>query len=375
MKELEPSDRFHGDKLRLARLLRSMSLDELGREVATSRQYLHQLETGAKEPTDELTQALGAILSVLPSFFRTPLVNPVREDDCHFRKLFTAPRNILAQAAARGTMIELLVRALDKQLRLPKVDFPDLGQPTSLDDVEVIAEDARTYWHLGLDAPITNMTRVVENAGAIVVHFDDISDRIDAMSIARRRPIIVRSSAKGAAVRLRFDLAHECGHLIMHQGVVTGDHETEKEAHRFASSFLLPRVAFSKEFPRTPRGLDWPGLYRMKLRWKVSVRAIARRAYDLSLIDAAQYRTANIHLTKTGQARAERFDDTLVPEIEELLATAMQVLSARHPAILHHIADNLGISSHMFERLTGNLLPTLPKNVRALSSPINRSSF
>jgi hypothetical protein len=42
------------------------------------------------------------------------------------------------------------------------------------------------------------------------------------------------------------------------------------------------------------------------------VRAIARRAFDLGLIDAAQYRTANIQLVKTGKAKEERYDDSLL---------------------------------------------------------------
>jgi len=75
---------FHGDKLRLARLLAGMSLDELGGLVAASRQFVHQLETGAKEPTDEMRDALAAALAVTPTFFAAPAINPVREEDCHF---------------------------------------------------------------------------------------------------------------------------------------------------------------------------------------------------------------------------------------------------------------------------------------------------
>jgi len=347
---------FHGDKLRLARLLSSLSLDELGGQVAASRQYLHQLETGAKEPTPEMTAALAAVLRVSERFFETPALNPVREDDCHFRKLFTAPRTVMAQAAARGTLVEMLVTALEKRLKLPKIDFPDLGKPESLDEVESIAEAAREHWRLGLDGPITNMTRVLENAGAVVVQFVDISDRIDALSIARRRPIIVRSDAKAAAVLLRFDLAHECGHLVMHQGIVTGDHKTEEQAHRFASAFLLPRRAFAREFPRS-RALQWTSLYALKLRWKVSVRAIVRRAFDLGLIDAAQYRTANVHLTKTGQAKAERHDDAIAPEGAELLDAGLTALATRQPAALGDIMNELGLTPALFSAITGAALP------------------
>ena len=111
-----PGDRaraFHGDKLRLARLLAGLSLDELGGFVATSRQFVHQLETGAKEPTDELQEALASVLAVTPAFFSTPAINPVREEDCHFRRLASAPRGLVAQAVARGTAVEALVDGIE----------------------------------------------------------------------------------------------------------------------------------------------------------------------------------------------------------------------------------------------------------------------
>jgi Zn-dependent peptidase ImmA (M78 family)/DNA-binding XRE family transcriptional regulator len=346
-------------------MLSSLSLDELGSLVGVSRQFVHQLETGAKEPTRELLAALAAALEVTEGFFALPMLRAVREDDCHFRRLATAPRTILAQAAARGTTVEAIVDELDKRLRLPAVDFPEAQSPASFDEVEAIAEDARHHWKLGLDAPITNMTRVVENAGAVVIHFDDISDRIDALSIARRRPLIVRSSAKTAAVRLRFDLAHEAGHLIMHQGVITGDKLTEEQAHRFASAFLIPRDAFAREFPRTRRMLDWSGLFAMKLRWRMSVRAILRRAFDLGLIDAAQYRVGNIHLSKTGQAKAEKFDDSIVSESPELLHSALAYLANSNLANLHHMVADLGMTEPLFEKITTFSVPSLPINVVA----------
>lgn len=354
---------FHGDKLRLARQLAGLSLDELGGSVATSRQFVHQLETGAKDPTDEMRDALAAVLMVTPTFFSTAAVNPVREEDCHFRRLASAPRGLIAQAVARGTALEALVSGLETQVRLPDVDFPESSRPVSADAIERIAEDARQHWRLGIDGPVTNMTRVLENAGAVVVQFDDLTDRIDALSMARRRPIVVRSTAKAAGARLRFDLAHEAAHLVMHQGVVTGDSVTEGEAHRFAGAFLIPRSAFAREFPRTRRALDWNALFAMKLRWKVSVRAIARRAFDLGFIDAAQYRTANIQLVKTGQAKTERYDDRIAMEEPELLNSAIAWLMKRDGISMHRLLADLGMAPELFTRLTGHLLPLLPDNV------------
>lgn len=359
---------FYGDKLRLARLVGGFSLDDLGGLVAASRQFIHQLETGAKEPTAEMREALAAALAVTPSFFSVPAGNPVREEDCHFRRLASAPRGLVAQTVARGTVLEALVDALESQVRIPNVNFPDAGRPASPDAIERAAEYTRLHWSLGLDGPITSMMRVVENAGAVVVNFDDLTDRIDALSMARRRPIIVRSMAKNAGARLRFDLAHEVAHVIMHQGIVTGDSVTEGEAHRFAGAFLIPRAAFAREFPRNRRTLDWNGLFNMKLRWKVSVRAIVRRAFDLGLIDAAQYRTANIQLVKTGQSKTERYDERIEFEEPELLNAAISWLINRNTIGLHQIIANLGITQQLFLAITGQKIPPLSENIALLRS-------
>jgi hypothetical protein len=143
----------------------------------------------------------------------------------------------------------------------------------------------------------------------------------------------------------------------MHRGVETGDKVTEDQAHRFASAFLFPRAAFIREFPRG-RTINWAALFKLKLRWKVAVRAIIRRAFDLQMIDAAQYRTGNIQLVKTGQAKVERYDDQLPLEQPELLDGAISALQQARPNGVRELALDLGISNVMFELLTGQPLPS-----------------
>jgi hypothetical protein len=104
----------------------------------------------------------------------------------------------------------------------------------------------------------------------------------------------------------------------------------------------------------------------------VSVRAIVRRAFDLNLIDAAQYRTANVHLVKTGQAKAERYDDKILPEQSELLHTALGILSERDIIGLHRMLLELGIQEILFERITGFKVPALPSNVISFRPPENK---
>jgi Zn-dependent peptidase ImmA (M78 family)/transcriptional regulator with XRE-family HTH domain len=349
-----PSSTFHGERLRLVRLFRGLSLEELGGLVAATRQYLHQLETAGRAPTTEMAEALAAALDVAPAFFARPVSGTIAPEHCHFRKQATTPQSIVQQVLARGTLLDEVVSAVCAEVDLPVVDFPQIPA-ADLRDAEEAAEACRDHWRLGRAGPIQSMMRVVEAAGAVVTHFPGLSERVDALSMHRPRPIIVRSAAKESVVRLRFDLAHECGHLVMHQGVETGDRETEGQAHRFASAFLLPAKAFAAEFPRRPHNLDWPGLYAMKRRWGVSVRAIARRAYDLGLIDAAQYRTANVHLARTGQAKGEAGDnDWPWQEEPELLDAALEALEAEAPGSKRSIALSLGLRPGALDELSGS---------------------
>lgn len=348
-------DTFAGDQLRLARLAHGLTLEELGQKVGMTRQYLHQLETGAKIATAENVELLSDVLGVTQRFFYQSNRSPVQPEQCHFRKQATTPVSITSQVLARGTLLDMLVERLDSALNLPSVNFPQHAIET-FEDIEKAAEACRQHWGLGLTGPITNMMRVVENAGAVVGYFSGISERVDALSIDRRRPLIIRSEAKPAACRLRFDLAHECGHLVMHRGVHTGCRDSEGQAHRFASAFLIPRAAFAREFPRT-RYLDWQAIFTLKARWKVSARAIIRRAYDLGLITADKYRTGNIHLNKTGQSKVEQLDDQIVAEQPELLDSAFRTLERRGSRALRELAEGVGISDRMFEVLLGRQLP------------------
>src|SRR6185437_2211554 len=98
-------------------------------------------------------------------------------------------------------------------------------------------------------------------------------------------------------------------------------------------AFLLPRSSFAKEFPRL-RGshLNWQGLSEMKLRWKVSKAALLYRARQLSLISDDQYRTGVIRLNRGGEAKVEREDALVAPEVPELFIRAVR-LGMKHKRV------------------------------------------
>ena len=65
----------------------------------------------------------------------------------------------------------------------------------------------------------------------------------------------------------------------------------------------------------------------MKRRWGIRLQAIVHRAYDLALIDAAQYRTANIHISKYGWRTNEPGEE--VPEMPGVCAHFVSELKKR----------------------------------------------
>lgn len=345
---------FQGSKLRLARLLNGFTKAELADRLAVSRQFVHTLELGEKVPSNELLAALALLLKVQPTFFVSPLNNEVREEECHFRSRRSMPAKVAEQIIAHGTAFEILVRHLDEFLSLPKVNFPHVDV-SSDDSIEDAADACRRYWKLG-DGPIENMCRVLENAGAVITFFNTDRPEVDALGIARSRPIIVRNTVKESPGRLRFDLAHEAAHFLIHQAIDTGDPETEGQADRFASAFLMPRNKFSQEFPVMPNRIDWQAIYSLKVRWRVSARAVVKRAETLGLLNALQSQVAYRYLNQSGQAKIERYDDRIPFEQPELIAAATNAYLSTFQVTLAELSRRLGMTPALIARLAPGIL-------------------
>lgn len=348
---------FYGEKLRLARLLKGITQQQLGKLITTSRQFVHQLESGARQPAQDVLEVLCEVLNVHPSFFCEQISNDVKFEQCHFRKRKTTPIGLANRVLAYSTIFEQLVAYLKSEIEFPGIQLPNVDDNDSKHsnvEIEKAAEECRRMWGLGIDRPISNITKALENFGIVITQFSGVSDKVDALSVNRKHPIIVRNDAKESVCRMRFDLSHECGHFVLHDGIETGDSVTEKEADKFASAFIFPRVAFHKEFPDLKRyRLDWNLIYGLKMRWGLSARAIIYRAHFLDRISAQQYRSANVWLNKTGQSRFERYDDQISPENPVLIINAISLLKKHYGISFSDIAERLGIKPHLLSIITG----------------------
>jgi len=356
---------FFGDNLRIARLMSGISLQELGDRVGTTRQYLSQLETTDKKPAPDLIEALSYELGVSPEFLGKQIGNTVKDEECHFRKLSSVPMYSIRECTARMTLVHRVVDALDQRLDLPKVDFPELGPITSSRDAAIAAQDCRKYWGLG-KGPIVSVARLIEYAGGVITSLGSISEKVDALSVHRERPIIVLNNTKNSP-RLRFDLAHELGHMVMHKGVESGCRETEAQADQFASYFLLPQDALLSSYQPSTR-INWQAIRQIKVQWGISMRAVIFRLRQSNIITPSQYRTANITLSKKG-ARSEELDERVIREKPELLRNAFSLIAETYGASFGGFFESLGVSRKIVGELTDtsdillNVSPTTDSNV------------
>ncbi|HCN73332.1 MAG: ImmA/IrrE family metallo-endopeptidase [Pusillimonas sp.] len=334
---------FVGASLRLARLFSGLTLEELAEKVGKSKQFIHKLETNIDRPTETLAAQLAASLGVLPTFFYEINPNTLVEEQIHFRKLRATKVAVKHKAIAKAEFLKQLINFCEQRLILPNIGYIDRSVH-SLEDIEQAAEDLRAHFELGY-GPIKNITRVAENAGTFVTTFRELSSDVDALSISCARPLIVRNEHERYSCRLRFDIAHEIGHFVMHAGIQTGDRQTESEANRFAGAFLLPRRSFAKEFPiSSSKRISWKALAELKLRWGASKAALLMRGRQLHLIDDYQLKGAFISLKNTGQAKKEHEDDSIEIERPVLLDKAIRFITRHYSMSLDDMARELRVT-------------------------------
>lgn len=171
--------------------------------------------------------------------------------------------------------------------------------------------------------------------------WDVASARVDAIASwpEDARPIVLLG-AHAPGDRLRFTVAHELGHAVMHAMPCA---DCEKQADAFASEFLMPR----KEIRDSLRGVDLPRLAELKAVWGTSMAALARRARDVGAISDSHYRTLNIELSSSGFRKNEPI--AISQEKPTALATAVRRReSAGEP--LTNIAGDALISVDELER-------------------------
>jgi Zn-dependent peptidase ImmA (M78 family)/transcriptional regulator with XRE-family HTH domain len=288
------------EMLILARESRGMIQSDLATAASISQANISKYESGIVKVKPEHLAVISRILGYPKEFFFLNERKYGFASSCTYhRKRETAPIKEMNTALAQINVIRIHISRL---LNGVEMECANQFQRLDLDeydgDVEQIARQTRINWRIP-NGPITNLIEQIESAGGIVFRCSFGTRKIDAISQwLPNLPPIFFVNDEIPTDRMRWSLAHEIGHLIMHQFPTDFP---EKEADRFAAAFLMPAGDIYADLI----SLTTTRLPQLKLRWKVSMQSISRRAYDLKLLTDWQYRNMCQYFAKTGQRTKE----------------------------------------------------------------------
>lgn len=312
---------FNPNMLTLGRELRGLTQKQLALNASIDQGLISRYENGVRAIVDNDLYKIAKALDLPEEFFyRSGQINGPETTSIYHRKRQSVSVSQLNKIYARLNLVRMdvqrLLNSVDVESPYP---FPKYNLAEYDNNIDLIASHVRAAWRIPA-GPVPNVVTVIENAGGVVAVQDFGTIQVDAVVqwIPPLPPIfLVNSGVPGD--RLRFTLAHEIGHIILHTQPKL---DMEEEADAFASAFLMP----AKEISVDLASVSLPHLAQLKPKWRVSIQALIRRAFDLKKVTERQYRSLMTEMTKAGYRRAEPFQipleqPTLIRELIEVHKT------------------------------------------------------
>ncbi len=342
----------------------ALSMGDLAERIGITRQSVSKYERGIMNPSPGILQSIALLLKFPVDFFykeetgisteKGPLF--FRSNSNIAKKVKIACNHQLKWACETRKQLERYVKFVDQNLFIEERNYEELQDF----DIEEIALSVRKQWGLA-DSPVGDLIGILENQGIIVAQFSDNEfcsfKGIDAYSSWYDGiPYIIYNSIQKSAVRTRFSIIHELGHLILHSSISEKDAVKKEvvdfadmQADRFASAFLLPATSF----PRDVRGTSLAYLEIVKKKWGAAMSTIIRRCETLNLLTDNQIGYLKRQMTTNKYWHKEPLDEVIQIEPPEILRDAVYLL----------IENNI-ITSHAFLDLCS--LP--PKDLQCICS-------
>ena len=312
--------KFYGERLRSARMYRGLTLTELAKRTEISKQSISLYENDNNTPDYMKVRLLASELNFPYDYFFQKDSYAAKTETTYFRSLASATKKDRTAQSIKleyvAKMYEILLEFISfPEMNLPSVDFVgcddvfECENEDAIQEIEDIAAQVRKYWDIGT-GPIKDLQYLLEKNGIIVTGFDTNEDKIDAFS---QRTIVAGNDIYFIAValgnrpegRIRFDMAHELGHILLHPWsedleAITKDEfkARERQANMFASAFLLPRDSFGKDIASYPTDLKYYQF--LKNKWNVSIHAMIYRTHQLGIMSDNQYQYLMRQVSKNG---------------------------------------------------------------------------
>ncbi|MEX0663112.1 MAG: XRE family transcriptional regulator [Balneolaceae bacterium] len=289
--------------IELAREARGLTQTKLAELLGVSQAQISKVEQGLNSLDEELLDKLSSKLKFPLSFFQQDhrVYVPGIGFDRKRKSLGVKKRKMIdAKINIQRIHVQNLLSAVELvSENVPRIDT--LDEMLTAQDPEIVAKAVRQYYKLPR-GPIENLTKTLEDSGIFIIHTDFGTKKQDGMTFqAPEIPPIIFINKDLPSDRMRFTIAHELGHIVMHE---MPSPEAENEADRFASELLLPSDLIMEELLNCKiNRMHLEKLRDLKYTWGVSFQTLIRKAYDLKLINQKQRQYFYVQMSRNGYSR------------------------------------------------------------------------
>jgi len=271
-----------GLRVKYVREILGMTQAELAEVVGVQQSMVAMLERGGRELSTDLLERIADVTGFPQEFFVEQPKFEFPLGSLLFRKFQRLPaidkvRSHRIAQVCFNAYINMAARLKTIPLRIPK---------RIEEDPYTAARLVRSGLGYDPDGPIRNLINRLERCGVVIIALPELIKDLDAFStwVNGQIPVIVITLGKPGE-RQRFSIAHELGHLILHQSFQDEFDLIEAEANKFARELLFPEECARQEL-EPPITLS--GLAELKSRWGLSIKSLVYCAYELGIISKRQ---------------------------------------------------------------------------------------
>lgn len=330
-----------GANIKSARIYRGYTITELAKLTNISKQTLSAYENNKRALTLENKMKLIQILDFPVEFFDKGTIAEIDRQTVFFRALKSTIEKDRQSLRESLSYIKYVYEVLEDYVNFPvfnipndlldKYDFEDNDNPKIIDEITM---RLRQFWDIS-DRPINNIQDLLERNGIFIIKNYSHNEKIDAFSTSfevNNGSIIhfIDVLETKSQSRINFDIAHELGHIILHRGLTQEQYSAyfnkiEKDANRFASSFLMPENNFKDKLYKNLIAFKPRFFIPIANYFNVSIQATVSRAKDLNLIRQDTYSSLFKTMSANGWRKHEPIDRVGVIH-ETLIQAAIKLL-------------------------------------------------
>lgn len=296
---------FQPSRMLAARLRRSFTVNALAEAMGSHRSTNFRHGVGLFTPNQEHLRAAARALRFPERFFLGDDIGELAPATASFRASSKVSASARDAALGSAALAIAFNGEIERLFALPELDFPDVSRRREPDKA---AEAVRWKWRLE-GQPIGSTMQLLESKGVRVFSLPADALEVDTFSLWHRdKPFVLLNCAKRSD-ELRFDLARELGHLLLHRHGTLASRKAQQAATEFASAFLMPAAALLRDEVSSSFEIDQ--LRPLASKWGAPSAVVAQRLNKLRILSDWQYRKLGDQLGEQTIASDEQQDAEL----------------------------------------------------------------